>query len=172
MNRALRCGRGHSWAKAARGIEASGMWKATTEPCCPGRSGVGCDGCRALIAWGGVSWGRIDSRWTCPATSRLRLPNLGVLIPKIWWFSAGSRSVLFCIHVFRQVLQFTVAQVTPIAVVLDQSVRVTRCPRSRCHQYRIAHYLNRLISLRRISLLSPVPAVAGAFRVLREVLIC
>ena len=83
--------------------------------------------------------------------------------PKVWWSSAGSRWwTLVCFHSFRQVLQYTVVEVTPITVVFTQSARVTRCRRSRCHQYRIAHYMNRLISLRRIYFLSRVPAVAGA----------
>ena len=83
--------------------------------------------------------------------------------PKIWWSSAGSRwRTLVCFHSFPQVLQYTVVEVTPITVVFTQSARVTRCRRSRCHQYRIAHYMNRLISLRRIYFLSRVPAVAGA----------
>ena len=83
--------------------------------------------------------------------------------PKIWCFSTGSRlRTLVCFHPFRQVLQYTVVETTPITVACTQPVRVTRCRRSRCHQYRMAHYMNRLISLRRISLLNAVPAVAGA----------
>ena len=66
--------------------------------------------------------------------------------PKIWWSSAGSRwRTLVCFHPFPQVLQYTVVEATPIIVVFTQSVCVTRCRRSRCHQYRIAHYMNRLI---------------------------
>ncbi len=49
---------------------------------------------------------------------------------------------LVCFHPFRQVLQYTAVETTPITAVSTQSVRVTRCPRSRCHQYRIAHYMN------------------------------
>ena len=76
--------------------------------------------------------------------------------PKIWWSSAGSRwRTLVCFHPFPQVVQYTVVEVTPIIVVLTQSVCVTRCRRSRCHQYRIAHYMNRLIPLRRSSFFDP-----------------
>ena len=99
----------------------------------------------------------------CPPTSPLRLPTPRCQSPKIWWSSAGSRwRTLVCFHPFPQVLQYTVVEATPIIVVFTQSVCVTRCRRSRCHQYRIAHYMNRLISLRRIYFLSRVPAVAGA----------
>ena len=107
---------------------------------------------------------------TCPATSRLRLPNLGGQSPKSSSVGEPGELTLVCSHPFRQVLQYTVVEVTPITVAFSGSVRVTRCRRSRCHQYRIAHYMNRLISLRRISFLSrvcvyrarPPPVLLGA----------
>ena len=92
----------------------------------------------------------------CPPTSPLRLPTPRCQSPKIWWSSAGSRwRTLVCFHPFPQVLQYTVVEATPIIVVFTQSVCVTRCRRSRCHQYRIAHYMNRLIPLRRSSFFDP-----------------